>query len=65
VSKSLEVTVDEHRGTVRLKITDREVGGRLRGVQRVTVGRGEFERALRDASVVVPWAAVLRPVGQR
>lgn len=60
MSNELAVTVNKERRTVRLKITRRDYWGRIASTRQVTFSQAAFERALREADLIIPWKDVPR-----
>lgn len=51
-----DVTINENKVTLRFQ--DRDRYGYITARQQITLSKREFEKALRDAGVTVPWHQV-------
>ena len=58
MSKQVEIMVDDTKGTVRLVIKEFDRWGWMRRRSQHTFRRRQFESALRNADMVVPWQKV-------
>jgi sporulation protein YlmC with PRC-barrel domain len=53
-----DITVDPQRGRVTMRFVERNYQGFVMARSQVTVDRAEFERAVREAGMIVPWDEV-------
>jgi hypothetical protein len=60
MSKHIDFRIYDDASKVQIKMTERDVYGRIRShrTRQFTVSRVEFEAALAAASIEMPWKAV-------